>query len=100
MDTIIDIHQYKGVTFNIYQASVDPEEDPTTPTYFYWERDDVAKDRADRAGRFSFLPFDTLEEAKQDAEMDIDGTNRPTLEMIEQAVVEIEKMLRRLAQPN
>jgi hypothetical protein len=46
-----------------------PEEGPVE-IYYYWERDDLPRDAV---GQSSFLPADSVEEAIEDAEIDLDG---------------------------
>ena len=64
---VVAIHGYKAVTFNIYPDQTDPGDGPA-PSYYYWERDDLAEQAV---GRCSFLPMDTIE----DAESEVDGGN-------------------------
>lgn len=69
MARIVAIHEYKAVTFNIYQDRTDPEEGPVE-AYYYWERDDLARDAV---GHCSFLPESSIEETIEDAELEVDG---------------------------
>jgi hypothetical protein len=69
MARIVAIHEYQAVTFNIYREQTDPEEGPVE-IYYYWERDDLPRDAV---GHSSFLPVGSVEEAIEDAEIDLDG---------------------------
>ncbi len=69
MAQIVAIHEYRAVTFNIYRDQTDAEEGPVE-IYYYWERDDLP---SDAVGHSSFLPVDSVEEAIEDAEIDLDG---------------------------
>lgn len=69
MAEIVAIHEYRAVTFNIYRERTDPDEGPLE-IYYYWERDDLPRDTA---GQSSFLPVSSVEEAIEDAEIDLDG---------------------------
>lgn len=69
MAHIVAIHEYKAVTFNIYRDQTDPGEGPVA-VYYYWERDDLPRDAV---GHSSFLPEDSIKDAIEDAEFDVDG---------------------------
>ena len=71
MACIVAIHEYQAVTFNIYREHTDPEDGPVE-IYYYWERDDLSRDAV---GHSSFLPVDSVEDAIEDAESEIDGRN-------------------------
>lgn len=67
MAQIVAIHEYRAVTFNIFRDQTDPEEGPVE-VYYFWERDDLPRDAACQC---SFVPMGSLEEAIEDAEMDL-----------------------------
>ena len=69
MAQIVAIHEYRAVTFNIYRDQTDPEVG-LVEIYYYWERDDLPRDAV---GHSSILPVGSVEEAIEDAEIDLDG---------------------------
>ena len=69
MARIVAIHEYQAVTFNIYREHTDPENGPVE-IYYYWERDDLPRDAV---GHSSFLPVGSIEDAIEDAEIELAG---------------------------
>lgn len=79
MPSLVAIHEYKSVTFNIYQDWSDPEDGPVE-TYFFWERDDIPEGQP---GHSPIIIMDSVEEARIDAENEVDGNNVVQREHVE-----------------
>ena len=88
MTRLVEHYEYKGVEFEIM---ADEDEFDNNTVYYYWDLVGAIG-----AGSCSFLPWDTVEEVKEDARREVDGENVVTEAQIQEQV----EILQRKMRPN
>ena len=88
MARLVEYYEYKGVEFEIM---VDEDEFDNNAVYYYWDRVGAIG-----ACSCSFLPWDTIEEVKEDARREVDGKNVVTEAQIQEQM----EILQRKMRPN